>query len=61
MDYYFTASGCMSERIRDIIISPQADACLNVLGIVTKKQAFPQNVITLADIDLPPKLLVYCS
>jgi hypothetical protein len=44
MNYYFTAS------------PPQAD--LRALGIVTKKQACPQNVITLADIDLLPKLLV---
>jgi hypothetical protein len=35
-----------------IIISPQADACLNALGIVTKKQALPHNTITPADIDL---------
>jgi hypothetical protein len=44
-----------------MIISPQADACLNVLGIVTKKQALPHNIIDLADIDLSPKLLVKSS
>jgi polysaccharide deacetylase 2 family uncharacterized protein YibQ len=32
--------------------------CLNVLGIVTKKQALSQNVIRASIIDLPPKLLV---
>jgi hypothetical protein len=41
-----------------IIISPQADACLKALGIVTKKQACSHNTIMLGDIDLLPELLV---
>ena len=40
MNYYFTAS------------PPQAD--LNALGIVTKKQACPHDVVRVADIDIPP-------
>ena len=44
MNYYFTAS------------PPQAD--LSALGIVTKKQAYAHILISLADIDLPPELMV---
>ena len=32
---------------------------MNALGIVTKKQACPHDVVRVADIDIPPKLLVY--
>jgi hypothetical protein len=35
-------------------LGSSGNASLNVLGIVTKKQACPHHVITLADIDLPP-------
>jgi hypothetical protein len=40
MNYYFTASGCMSEQ--------------DAFGIVTKKQALAHILIRLADIDLSP-------
>ena len=35
-------------------IGSSGNTCLKVLGIVTKKQALPDYIITLADIDLPP-------